>query len=168
MVEGEEFIINYTLHNNGNAPARDIEITDRYDPTSFNVIDQTRADSTVTFNVDELGPGDSKRIRVTLVPALYGMYESTRAKVRYLGASDEVFDPAEDSMEQSGRVGYSTSLGRIRIISQAEKLRITTWNLLEWALFAAAFTAVTLVPFFQYSKVRAKNLSMTQVRKKVV
>jgi hypothetical protein len=108
IVEGEPFVVTYKIINNGDATATKIDIGDRYDPNrfeldfkpehshqgsdpvfvfamsfSFELKENVNADGTVIFSVDELAPESSTQYNVTVAPKLHGMYESTRAKVRY-------------------------------------------------------------------------------------
>ena len=45
------------------------------------------------------------------------------------------------------RSGYSTSLGRIKIISSAEFLRKNSYYIREWVVFVSLYSLTTLLPF---------------------
>jgi hypothetical protein len=100
IVEGEPFIVTYKIINNGDATATKIDVADRYDPNrlccpvlpdyflflcvySFELKENVNAEGTVMFSVDELPPDSTTTYNVTVAPKLHGMYESTRARVRY-------------------------------------------------------------------------------------
>ena len=54
MVEGKDFVVNYQIINNGNGIASNIEITDKYDPNSFETISNIDTDGQVLYSLDEL------------------------------------------------------------------------------------------------------------------
>ena len=79
---------------------------------------------------------------VTVKPKLYGMYESTRARIKYGSGVVEM-----DGVEPDYKNGYSTSLGRIKIVSVNENLRKTSNYLGEWFIFFAILAFTIIVPF---------------------
>lgn len=88
-------------------------------------------------------------------PKLSGLYESTRARVKYnTGYS---FDESDDE----SRHGYSTSLGRIHILSQDEKNMMNSYFLKEWFVFLIAFCIIALYPLYKYHTVKTENLLLT-------
>ena len=60
------------------------------------------------MNIEELAPGAQTTLNVTVIPKLYGVYESTRAKITYF--NDGLTIDIDDN-EGRQRTGYSTSLG---------------------------------------------------------
>jgi len=54
VVEGKDFVVNYQIINNGNGIASNIEITDKYDPNSFETISNIDTDGQVLYSLDEL------------------------------------------------------------------------------------------------------------------
>jgi hypothetical protein len=87
---------------------------------------------------------------VTVRPKLYGVYESTRARIKYGNGAVEI-----EGVEPDVRSGYSTSLGRIKIESAAEYERRTSLHLREYGVFAVLFGIPTLVPFLLWRATRA-------------
>lgn len=142
MVEGKDFFISYLIINKGYATATKIEIEDRYDPNSFLTKSNINENGTVSFFVEELAPGKSILLNVTVVPKLYGVYESTRARIKY-NAGTVLIEDADDDI----RKGSSTSLGRVKIISTAEFLRSTSSKAHEMVLFVLAVIATVLAPY---------------------
>jgi hypothetical protein len=61
VVAGKDFVINYQLINNGDAPANTITISDRYDPQSFETVSNINVNGSVVFSIDELVPGGQVR-----------------------------------------------------------------------------------------------------------
>lgn len=83
-------------------------------------------------------------------PNLYGVYESTRARIKYGSGAVEM-----EGVDPDVRSGSSTSLGRIRIESAAEYERRTSLHLREYGLFALVFGIPTLIPYFLWSVTRS-------------
>jgi hypothetical protein len=57
LVVGSNFVVNYVVSNNGDASATSLVITDRYDPSSFELIENVEGTGAVQFSVQELAPG---------------------------------------------------------------------------------------------------------------
>ena len=57
LIVGSNFVVNYVVSNNGEAPATSIVVTDRYDPSSFELLENVSQNGGVTFAVAELQPG---------------------------------------------------------------------------------------------------------------
>lgn len=143
VVEGQKFVISYHLSNKGEKTASKIEIGDRYDPKSFASLENVNEEGQVFFEVEELAPGAKVSFNITVVPRLYGIYESTRARIKYESGAVEM-----DGLEPDYRNGFSTSLGRIKIFSTAENLRNTSYYFKEWSLFAFLNSIPTLIPLY--------------------
>ena len=88
------------------------------------------------------------------------MYESTRARIKYQSGTK---DEENDSVEI--RNGFSTSLGRVKIISDAEFLRNTSYYVKEWSLFALAYFFITVLPFYVWINFRSTLETVSQVKK---
>jgi len=142
VVEGRDFLISYLLVNKGTSTATKIEIEDRYDPNSFMTKSNINENGTVSFFVEELAPGKSLALNVTVAPKLFGLYESTRARIKY-NAGTIIIDDVEEDI----RKGLSTSLGRVKIISTAEFLRSTASKTHELVLFLLATISIVLAPY---------------------
>ena len=94
--------------------------------------------------------GGHASFNVTVRPKLFGVYESTRARIKYGNGAVEM-----EGVEPDVRSGFSTSLGRIRIESSAEFERRTSLHIREYGVFAALFAIPTLVPFLLWRATRA-------------
>ncbi len=112
---------------------------------SFDMIENVNDEGNVNFVFDEIQPGGQVTFNVTVRPKLYGIYESTRARIKYNSGM-----PAYDTDDEDIRRGSSSSLGRTRIISSAEYIRSTSYFVKEWSLFAAGFAAAIAYPFHQW------------------
>ena len=115
--------------------------------------ENVNGDGSVAFAVVELAPGAQELFNVTVRPKLFGIYESTRAKIKYNSGL-----PSEDG-EEDVRSGLSTSLGRIRIISTAEHLRSTSYYIREWVTFSLGFSLAIIVPFINWWALRSAHSS---------
>jgi hypothetical protein len=102
----------------------------------------------VSFELDELPPGVTKSYNVTVRPKLYGVYESTRARMKYNNGNHL----SEDELEPEIKQGYSSSLGRIRIISKVEDDRNNEYFIKQWIIFALIYGIPTLIPFMLWKK----------------
>ena len=58
VVEGQQFVINYHVINQGNAAASKVIIGDRYDPKSFQAMENVDEDGTVTIQFEKIEPGE--------------------------------------------------------------------------------------------------------------
>jgi hypothetical protein len=152
-----DFTIKYLVINNGDAKAKDVRVDDKYDPNLFDGVKNVDADGAVTFEVAELDVGDQIEHSVTVSPKIHGIYESTRARVKYssgaLSSSSssseedgiEVTD-AGDEMDEPMH-GFSTNLGRVRILSVEDHLRTSSMHVLEWAVFMISVVAAVVIPW---------------------
>ena len=57
LIIGSDLIIKYVVSNNGDAPATSLVMTDRYDPASFELIENVNVNGSVSFSLEELAPG---------------------------------------------------------------------------------------------------------------
>jgi hypothetical protein len=96
--------------------------------------------------------GDKVSFNVTVQPKLFGIYESTRARIRYSTNLVEI-----DGTEPEFRLGYSSSLGRIKIISSAEAIRNASYFLKEWAVFGILSSVATLLPLYLWLSSRGNG-----------
>lgn len=158
-VEKRKFQIFYDIYNIGEGNARKIEIADRYDPSSFDQVDEKlNENGAFHFHYDELEPNGKISFNITVKPKLTGVYESTRARIKY--AVGVGYDDYEDI-----RKGYSTSLGRIKIVSVAEYNRRNSNHITEWLVFLIIIGLSTIWPLRSWLKVKAKNIELTVKRR---
>lgn len=66
LIVGSTFTVKYVVSNNGEAPATSLLITDRYDPSSFELIENVNVNGSVSFAVAELAPGALVSSRIFL------------------------------------------------------------------------------------------------------
>ena len=135
-----------------------MEVTDRYDPESFEILGDASDDGSVAFEVESIAPGAQFRHNVTVVPKLSGMYESTRARFRYFSEDPD----EEEGAEADVRQGSSSSMGKIKIISTEEFEKSMSHNVKEWLVcIALVFVAVAL----PYSNMKAANAEASALSK---
>jgi Translocon-associated protein beta (TRAPB) len=78
---------------------------------------------------------------ITVRPKIRGQYESTRAKIKYNPTTVVMEDVAPDF-----RNGVSSSLGRIRIVSEEEFVKLKSSGMKTWLMVGiAALSALTLI-----------------------
>ncbi|RYG67621.1 hypothetical protein EON64_07055 [archaeon] len=99
-------------------------------------------DGHVTFNV-------------TVRPKLSGMYESTRGRIKYVNPLEEA-EGGEGEGEGGVRMGYSTSLGRVRIVTEQEFQRSVSYFVTEWGVYALLALLPVLLPFTAYRQTRGR------------
>eukprot|EP01036_Dinobryon_divergens_P023719 gene23719-32100_t len=87
VAEGADFLVSYQVINIGDAAAANIDIADKYDPKSFETTENINEDGNVSFKLEELAPGAQASFNVTVRPKLFGIYESTRARIKYLNSA---------------------------------------------------------------------------------
>lgn len=68
LIVGSDFVVNYYVSNNGEASATSLVLTDRYDPSSFELIENVSVNGSVSFAVEELAPGALVRKWQLLTP----------------------------------------------------------------------------------------------------
>jgi hypothetical protein len=119
---------------------------------SFDMIENANPDGNVNFVFEEIQPGGQMVFNVTVRPKLYGIYESTRARLKYNSGSPNLEVEDEDI-----RRGSSSSLGRTRIISTADYLRETSYYVKEWTIFSVSFAVAIIVPFYNWQSLRQKK-----------
>lgn len=89
---------------------------------------------------------------VTVKPKLFGVYESTRARIRYINGA---LQPEEHEDEKPDyRLGASSSLGRTRILSAPEYERLTSSFVKEWAILAVLCLLPVVLPLRLYWQAR--------------
>ncbi len=143
------FVLEYRIINRGDASASEIELMDKFNKDRFIV--EGAEDGTVKVQVDDLSPNSEYKFNVTVTPKMPFNYESSRARIRYNSGM-------EDSEEPDIRLGSSSSLGRVRVLSKMEYIKLTSYYVKEWIVFALGFAAAIILPF--------KNLKGSQGRRR--
>jgi hypothetical protein len=118
-------------------------------------------DGQISAGVESLAPGLGFSFNVTVVPKLFGVYESTRARMRYFNAEPSGIE-SEEQLEDADIVvksAYSSSMGRIKIISgeEFEKSKSKQSTLLIAA--GAALVVVFVALFGKGHKVEVSEVS---------
>jgi hypothetical protein len=163
VVVNGNFAIKYLIINNGDAKAKDINIEDKYDPNLFEGLKNVDKAGTVVFELDELDVGDQIEQSVIISPKLHGIYESTRARVKYSSGAltpsseEDGEDEDEEDAEDEPMVGFSTSIGRVRILSVEEHLRTSKAHVLEWTVFFFSVAAAVVIPWNTWRGARKVN-----------
>mmetsp|Transcript_26923 Transcript_26923/g.25785 ORF Transcript_26923/g.25785 Transcript_26923/m.25785 type:complete len:210 (+) Transcript_26923:107-736(+) len=151
LVIGSDFVVNYVVSNSGEAPATTLVMTDRYDPSSFELLENVNVNGSVSFKIPAIEPGSLASYKVTVRPKIKGMYEATRAKITYNPSAIVMEDVAPDL-----RSGFSTSLGKIQIISEAEKLRNEQKVTRDWFLLGGVVLVIIYLSYYVLSSLHSK------------
>jgi hypothetical protein len=118
----------------------------------------------VTFNVDEVGPGEHKTVNITIIAKLYGMYESTRAVVRYTSASEE--DSEDTESEEDHFNALSSALPRTKILSNDEYQRVSSYYARDWVVFVVLAAVTTAIPYATWKAKNAEIASWSKGKRK--
>jgi hypothetical protein len=150
VIANDEFQITYLIRNVGSATAKSVSVSDRYDPNLFIGVDNVHQNGSVNFMIDQLDIGSEKKYIVSVTPKVHGIYESTRARVKYDSFTDldETEEPDEDESQIETLYGFSSSLGRVRIQSREEFLRKSSSHYFLWISFFIAALSTSLVPMY--------------------
>lgn len=117
-------------------------------------------DGSVFYELGSLPAGAEVTVNLTVVPLQHGVYESTRARLQYYSEeADEGFEPSDESM----RLGFSSTLGRVKILSPEEYSRISTYYIKEVSVILGAVAISTVLPFVLWMK---SSVALDKVSKK--
>jgi hypothetical protein len=153
-------------------------LSDKYDPKRFPLLSPSLIDlssfiikevdndeGVVTFNIDEVGPGEHKTVNITIIAKLYGMYESTRAVVRYTSPSEEA-DSSEDTESEDDQFNaLSSALPRTKILSNDEYQRVSSYYARDWLVFVVLSAVTTVIPYATWKAKSAEISSWAKKRK---
>jgi hypothetical protein len=117
--------------------------------------------SSLFFGKSLCTTGSQASFNVTVRPKLFGIYESTRARIKYINSALNEME----GVESDYRSGYSTSLGRIKIISAAEYARKSSYYIREWSVLLAVLSLTSLLPFVIWIITRAASIKLSVKRK---
>jgi len=143
VVEGRDFFVTYLLVNKGDATATNIEVHDRFDPKSFEMLRNIKENGSVYFNVAELAPKGKISLNVTVVPKLTGTYTSTTARIKYNTGISTISDTGR---VESTRSGTSTSMGKVKIISVADFGKKSKTSMPQWIFISLCVVATISYP----------------------
>jgi hypothetical protein len=124
---------------------------------SFLIVNSTKEDGGISFHLDEIAAGKHATFTVTVVPKLFGTYESTRARIKYSGGQATSTDFDVDSIDMGKRSGYSTSLGKIKILSDKEYLNSKAIDYSSWFFYIATLTILGLIGYYLFVQITKKN-----------
>ena len=112
---GQESHCELLVENTGEITARNISV-DGHFPDHVRLVQTEPAGREngdhLTWDIDEIAPGEKRAIKITLIPSQAGNLATT-AFVRFTGASSSVFDVAEPGLELSARGSEEVSVGEL-------------------------------------------------------
>jgi hypothetical protein len=133
--------------------------------------------SWIIIDVPTIPPEEDFEFNVTVIPKLFGSYGSTLARIQYQGGADRILDDDDDDDDEyddednldlenededenenedenedentskMGRIGFSNSLGKIKIIEQAVHDRQQSYHLDAWAIFTTCLLLCIGIPY---------------------
>jgi hypothetical protein len=130
---------------------------------SFEIKELSNEEGTITLNVEGIAPGEHQTVNVTVVAKLYGMYDSTRASVRYTSVSSD--EDADSESEDNQFQGLSSSLIRTKILSKDEYQRVSSYYARDWIIFVALTAVTTIIPFGIWKSKNAETSAWSKKRK---
>ena len=140
VMVNRNLVITYSAYNGGETDASLLSITDSYHPESFVLVDGVGNDGKMVKTFRELAAGETVSFNITVAPKITGLYESTRAKLQYNPSAVVMEDVATEY-----RHGYSTSLGKIKIVTEAEFNRIQSGTSMFGAVGGIAIIGVIIL-----------------------
>lgn len=151
LVEDQDMVIEYALHNIGSAPALNVQLTDStFSSEHFEIV---AGQPQVKF--DRIAPSTNVSHTIVVRPKQYGYFNFTAAVVSYL--------PSEES--QDVQIGFTSFPGEGAIIPLREFERRFSPHVLDWMVFAGLLVPVLVVPFVMWYNINAKyELAATKTK----
>ena len=120
-------------------------------------MNSTKEDGSISLHLDELGAGKHATFNVTVIPKLFGTYESTRARIKYSGGQASSSDFDIDSVDMGKRSGYSTSLGKIKILSEKEYQKTKSIDYSSWLFYIVTIGILAAIGYYLFVQVSKKT-----------
>ncbi|KAK8813232.1 hypothetical protein WA158_002824 [Blastocystis sp. Blastoise] len=134
--ENHPFTIIYSIYNVGEATAYNVTINDQWPTEGFD------HDGVYPIVIEELEAGASIEKNITATPRQSGYLETARAQLSYVTV---------DEQEQSHTYnGFSSSMGTLPILPEAQYKIYTSNTYLAWAIFILGVCAVIGYPLYKY------------------
>jgi len=151
LVEGRDVLVQYSLHNVGDAPAINVNLNDQ----GFSTEDFDIVGGQLQVKFDRIAPGANVSHAVVVQPKKFGYFNITSAEVTY--------QPSEDSDEI--QIGYTSELGEAYISAGRDYDRKFSPHVFDWLIFALLMIPALVVPFLMWFNINAKY-PPTEAKKK--
>lgn len=142
LVEGRDIVVQYSVHNVGQAAAINVQLTD----AGFSTEDFDIAGGQLQVKFDRIAPNANVSHTVVVKPKKYGYFNFTAAEVSY--------QPSEDSAEI--QIGYTSEPGEGGIIAFRDYDRKFSPHVFDWLIFALLMIPALLVPFMMWFNIKSK------------
>merc|ERR1712212_188943 len=153
LVEDQDMVVEYSLHNIGSAPALNVQLADgTFSSEHFEIV---AGQPQVKF--DRIAPSTNVSHTIVVRPKQYGYFNFTAAVVIYL--------PSEESKDV--QIGYTSFPGEGGIIPQREFQRRFSPHYFDWAVFVMLAAPLVGVPFMMWFNINNKyQLGLSAVKAK--
>lgn len=152
LVEGRDIVVQYSVHNVGQAAAINVQLTD----SGFSTEDFDIAGGQLQVKFDRIAPNANVSHTVVVKPKKYGYFNFTAAEVSY--------QPSEDSAEI--QIGYTSEPGEGGIIAFRDYDRKFSPHVFDWLIFALLMIPALLVPFLMWFNIKSKYTINSRSKRK--
>ena len=151
--DGVEFNVTYHVHNVGDTDARNVQISDQFPESTFEIVS-----GSLEKEIKELAAGESVDHTVTLKPVVGGgIINIPPADVEY--GWDEK-DSETSEIETMTVNTKSSAIGSVQILTAEEYAARNSQHVTEWSVFSSFSGLAILAPFFMW---RSKVLNSIPV-----
>ncbi|KAK8378158.1 hypothetical protein O3P69_018844 [Scylla paramamosain] len=151
LVEGRDIVVQYSVHNVGQAAAVNVQLTD----SGFSAEDFEIGGGQLQVKFDRIAPNANVSHTVVVRPKKYGYFNFTAAEVSY--------QPSEDSAEI--QIGYTSEPGEGGIIAFRDYDRKFSPHVFDWLIFALLMIPAQLVPFMMWYNIKSKYTAVQRPKK---
>ncbi|CAL4140793.1 unnamed protein product [Meganyctiphanes norvegica] len=151
LVEGRDIVVQYSIHNVGQAAAINVQLTDAgFSPEDFDL-----AGGQLQVKFDRIAPGTNVSHTIVVLPKKYGYFNFTSAEVSY--------QPSDESSEI--QIGYTSEPGEGGIIAYRDYDRKFSPHVFDWCIFALLMIPALVVPFLMWFNIKNKYCGVSRSKK---
>merc|ERR1712212_362805 len=149
--EGRDIVVQYSVHNVGQAAAINVQLTD----AGFSTEDFDVVGGQLQVKFDRIAPNANVSHVVVVQPKKYGYFNFTAGEISY--------QPSEDTAEI--QIGYTSEPGEGGIIANRDYDRKFSPHVFDWFIFALLMIPVLVVPFMMWYNINAKYTPIPRTKK---
>lgn len=138
FAKGQNFTVQITVHNIGDAAAYGVKVNDAWAPEAFEV-----AEGATALSWEEIAAGASVSSNYSVTPTLEADYFSGPAEVTY-----------QATLDGAAQTASSSALGWMRIINDELYARLTATHTREWTIFSIGLLFFVAAPLAVYSYIQ--------------
>ena len=155
--DGVEFNVTYHVHNVGDTDARNVQISDQFPESTFEIVS-----GSLEKEIKELAAGESVDHTVTLKPVVGGgIINIPPADVEY--GWDEK-DSETSEIETMTVNTKSSAIGSVQILTAEEYAARNSQHVTEWSVFSSFSGLAIFLPFFMWRSKSAKFHSSGRIK----